>query len=154
MHLHPLNEEIEYAYYLRAIAKYMLVPDVYHDQAKTREAKQAIEEVKNRFPEGKHNEDLERKLVLVNDHLAGEEMMIGRYYLKLKNATAAINRFRIVATDYQTTNHIEEALGRLVEAYMLLGLKTEAVKYASVLGQNYPAGYWYKSSLNLLKENK
>jgi outer membrane protein assembly factor BamD len=152
--LHPLHEEIDYAYYLRAISYYMLIPNVYHDQNKTRDAKQALEEVIFRFPNSKYAEDTRAKLALAIDHLAGHEMQVGRYYIKHMNPIAAINRFKVVIDEYKTTAHVPEALHRMVESYLILGLKDEAKKYASVLGHNYPASDWYKYSLEMLEPKK
>jgi outer membrane protein assembly factor BamD len=152
IHLHPLHEEIDYAYYLRAISYYMLIPNVHHDQNKTKDAKQALEEVIFRFPNSKYAADAKAKLALALDRLASFEMQIGRYYLRDKNAVAAINRFKTVIEEYPSTAHVQEALHRMVEAYLTLGLIDEAQKYASVLGQNYPASDWYKHSLQILKK--
>ncbi len=154
IHLHPLHEEIDYAYYLKSLSYYMLIPNVYHDQNKTKAAKQALEEVVIRFPNSKYSADAQEKLKLANDHLAGYEMQVGRYYLRDKNPIGAINRFKNVIDEYSTTAHVQEALYRMVESYMMLGLPYEATKYASVLGHNYPASTWYKHSLELVKQKK
>ncbi|MDF2965379.1 MAG: lipoprotein [Rickettsiaceae bacterium] len=152
IHLHPLHPEIDYAYYLRAMSYYMLIPNVDHDQNKTKEAKLALEEVAYRFPNSKYAADAKAKLALAIDHLAGHEMQVGRYYLREKNPIAAINRFKTVIEEYSATAHVQEALHRMVESYLILGLSEEAAKYASVLGHNYPESDWYRHSLAILKK--
>lgn len=150
--LHPLHEEISYAYHLKALASYMLIPNIYHDQNKTKTAVSALEDVILRFPHTNYADDARAKLNLAVDHLAAYEMQIGRYYLKNKNPIAAINRFKVIVNQYQTTLHIAEALCHLVESFLILGLEDEALKYAAVLGTNYPDSAWYKHSLSLLKK--
>jgi outer membrane protein assembly factor BamD len=150
--LHPAYKDIDYAYYLRAMSYYYQISDHKHDQEKTLMAKNAINEMIAKFPESNYARDLKYKLDLVNDHLAGHEIEIGRFYQKRNDLIAAINRFNIVVKQYQSTNHIEEALARLVESYLVLGLIGEAEKNAAILGANYPSGYWYKYSYNLIKK--
>lgn len=152
--LHPMNVDIAYAYYLKALAYYMQVSGVQLDQSRTSFAKESFEEVIKRFPNTKYATDASLKIDLVNDHLAGKEMDVGRYYLTKKNPIAAIKRFQSVVDNYQTTSHIEEGLYRLVEGYLMLGLVEEGKKYASVLGANYPEGKWYKYAYNLLEAKK
>mgnify|MGYP003402385736 CR=1 FL=1 len=149
--LHPRHEDIAYAYYLRALDNYVQVSSVKLDQSRTRYAKEGFEELITRFPGSKYALDGALKIDLVNDHLAGKEMLVGRYYLKKKNPVAAIKRFQTVIDQYDTTSHAEEALYRLVETNLMLGLKDEAVKYEAVLGHNYPNGIWYKQAQGMMK---
>ncbi|ADE29693.1 outer membrane protein assembly factor BamD [Rickettsia prowazekii] len=151
INLHPANIDIAYAYYLKALSYYMLISDVNHDQSRTFLSKDSFEDVITKFPNTKYAIDSSLKIDLVNDHLAGKEMMIGRFYLKKKNPMAAINRFEEVIDNYQTTYHSVEALYRLVESYMMLGLHDEAKKYTSVLGYNYPNSKWYSYAYRLVK---
>ena len=149
--LHPRHEDIAYAYYLKALSNYIQISDVRLDQSKTKYANEGLEEVIMRFPESKYAIDAALKLDLVNDHLAGKEMFIGRYYLSKRNPVAAIKRFQIVVESYDTTSHAPEALYRLIESNLMLGLVDEAKKYATVLSHNYPDNQWRKYSDNLLK---
>jgi len=149
--LHPGNEDIDYAYYLKALAYYEQISDVARDQAMTEMALQALNTLITRFPDSQYARDAKLKRDLVLDHLAGKEMEIGRYYLNRNQINAAINRFRNVVTDYQTTTHVPEALHRLVECYLTLGLENEATHVAAVLGYNYPGSEWYEDSYKLLK---
>jgi outer membrane protein assembly factor BamD len=149
--LHPRHEYIAYAYYLKALANYAQVSSVKLDQSKTRYARSGLEEVIQRFPGSKYAIDASLKIDLVNDHLAGKEMLVGRYYLQKRNPIAAIRRFQEVIEKYDTTSHIQEALYRLVESNMMLGLVEEAKKYAAVLRHNYPNNIWDKHSNYLLK---
>lgn len=149
--LHPANEDIAYAYYLKALSYYMLISNVSLDQSRTFLAKKSFEDVILKFPKTKYAIDASLKIDLVNDHLAGKEIAVGRYYLNEKNPIAAINRFQQVVDNYQTTSHTAEALYRLVESYIMLGLPDEAKKYASVLGYNYPNSRWYSYAYKLIK---
>jgi outer membrane protein assembly factor BamD len=149
--LHPRYEDIAYAYYLKALSTYVQISDVRLDQSKTKYAGEGLEEVIMRFPESKYAIDAALKIDLVNDHLAGKEMFVGRYYLNKRNPVAAIKRFQIVVESYDTTSHVPEALHRLVESNLMLGLVDEAKKYATVLSHNYPDNQWRKYSDNLLK---
>jgi outer membrane protein assembly factor BamD len=148
--LHPANEDIGYAYYLKALSYYMQISSVQLDQSRTLLAKMSFEEVISLFPNTKYALDAALKIDLVNDHLAGKEMSIGRYYLRKNNPIAATNRFKLVIDNYQTTSHTPEALYRLAESYLMLGLVEEAKKYAGVLKHNYPDSEWnrYSNSLN------
>lgn len=150
--LHPTHESAPYAMYLKALSYYDQITDVGRDQKMTADAKQALQDVVSRYPDSEYARDAKLKLDLTQDHLAGKEMQIGRYYLKRDETLAAINRFRAVVEQYQTTSHIPEALHRLVEAYLRLGVTAEAQKYAAVLGHNYPDTEWYQYSYALLKE--
>ena len=152
--LHPVHQDVGYAYYLRSLAYYMQISDAAHDQSKTELAKVALQEVIDQFPHTKYAIDASLKLDLVYDHLAGSEMNVGRFYLHQNNPIAGIGRFNTVLKEYQTTSHIQEAMYRMVESYMMLGLKDEAVKYAAVLGYNYPDNIWYKRSLHLIDHTK
>ncbi|MAR56819.1 MAG: outer membrane protein assembly factor BamD [Rickettsiales bacterium] len=149
--LNPNNERTPYAYYLKALCYYDQIVDVGRDQNTTMQAREALRELIARFPNSEYARDARIKLELVEDHLAGKEMQIGRYYLDHGEYLAALNRFRVVVNEYQTTSHIAEALHRLVETWLLLGVKAEAQKYASVLGYNYPGSEWYRYSYDLLK---
>ena len=148
--LHPGHKDIAYAYYLRAISYYEQISDVGRDQKMTRLALQALEDVVRRFPESRYSRDASLKLDLARDHLAGKHMEIGRFYLSQNEQLAAINRFRTVIKDYQTTTHVPEAMHRLVEAYLVLGVTDEAQATAAVLGHNYPGSAWYADSYMLL----
>jgi outer membrane protein assembly factor BamD len=148
--LHPANKDIAYAHYLRSISYYEQISDVGRDQTKTRLALESLEEVVRRFPESRYSRDATLKLDLARDHLAGKHMDIGRFYLGKGEYLAAINRFRMVIQDYQTTTHVPEALHRLVESYLVLGVTDEAQATAAVLGHNYPGSPWYADSYVLL----
>jgi outer membrane protein assembly factor BamD len=149
--LHPRHDDIAYAYYLKAMSNYAQISSVLLDQSRTRAAKEDFEEVINRFSGTKYAIDAALKIDLVNDHLAGKEMLVGRYYLKKKNPISAVKRFQTVIDEYDTTSHVEEALYRLVEANIMLGLESEAEKYNAVLEYNYPNGIWIQKARNLLK---
>ncbi len=148
--LHPMHSDISYAYYLRALSYYMQISEVALDQSKTHLAKTSCEEVIKRFPNTKYALDARLKIDLVNEHLAGKEVEIGRYYLYKKNPMAAILRFQEAINNYQTTSHTPEALYRIVEGFIMLGLGEEAKKYAAVLGYNYPTSNWYKYAYHLI----
>jgi len=152
--LHPGHPDVAYAYYMRAICYYEQIVDVGRDQQQTRMAMEALSEVVRRFPDTKYGRDAKFKKDLTMDHLAGKEMEIGRFYLKRKFYQAAINRFSNVVENYQTTTHAPEALHRLVEAYLALGLPDEAQKMGAVLGHNYPGSEWYQASYSLLTKGK
>jgi len=148
--LHPGNRDVVYAYYLVAISYYEQISDIGRDQKITAEALRALTEVVRRFPTSDYARDARLKIDLTNDHLAGKEMEIGRYYLKQHEYLAAINRFRIVVESFQTTTHVPEALHRLTESYVALGIIDEAQSAAAVLGHNYPGSDWYQDSYSLL----
>ncbi len=150
--LHPGNERIDYAYYLKALSYYEQISDVRRDQEATRKALDALNTLIRRFPGSQYARDAQLKRDLTLDHLAGQEMEIGRFYIKQGHINAAINRFLNVVKDYQTTTHVPEALHRLVEAYLTLGLKDEATKVAVVLGHNYPGSRWYQDTYKLLDD--
>lgn len=146
--LHPTHRDVAYAYYLRALCYYEQIADISRDQRGTQLAMNALQEVVNRFPDSAYARDARLKIDLCNDHLAGKEMEIGRWYQGQHLYEAAIGRFQRVVDDYQTTNHVPEALHRLTEVYLILGLKEQARKTASVLGYNYPGSSWYEDSYN------
>ena len=148
--LYPNNESTPYAYYLIALCYYEQISDVGRDQKVTEQAMQALREIIRRFPSSEYARDARVKLDLTQDHLAGKEMEIGRYYLRHDDTVAAINRFRFVVENYQTTSHVPEALHRLVECYMKLGVKDEAKRYAAVLGTNFPGNMWYRDAYKLM----
>lgn len=148
--LHPGSESIDYAYYLKALAYYEQISDVQRDQGLTQQALDAFNTLIQRFPDSKYAREAKLKMDLTRDHLAGKEMEIGRYYLNRGEVNAAINRFRTVVKDYQTTTHVPEALHRLVECYMSLGLYTEATRVAAVLGHNYPGSKWYEDTYKII----
>lgn len=148
--LHPGDDNIAYASYLRALCYYEQITDVRRDQRMTELALENLRRVAERFPETKYARDALLKIDLTQDHLAGKEMEIGRYYLVRKQYQAAINRFQHVVDDFQTTTHVPEALHRLTEAYLALGILPEAQKTASILGYNFPESRWYKDSYKLM----
>jgi outer membrane protein assembly factor BamD len=149
--LHPGSQEIAYAFYLKAISYYEQIVDVGRDQGDTRDALVALQDVVQRFPDTEYARDATLKIDLTNDHLAGKEMSVGRYYLTRGDYIGAINRFREVVVEYQKTTQIAEALERLTEAYYALGLDGEAQTAAAVLGNNYPGSAWYQNAYNILK---
>lgn len=148
--LHPGNKDTGYAYYLKAMCFYERITDVGRDQENTNNAVQALTDVVRRYPNTEYARDARLKLDLTQDHLAGKEMYVGRYYLKANKHIAAINRFKYVIENYQTTTHAQEALYRLVEAYLQLGVVEEAAAAAAVLGYNYPGSEWYDDAYRLL----
>lgn len=149
--LHPGGDGAPYAYYLIAICHFDQIIDVGRDQARSDLALLALNEVTARFPESDYARDAELKTDMVRDQLAGKEMEIGRYYLERGEHLAAINRFKKVVTDYQTTTHAPEALHRLVEAYISIGLIGQAQQVAAVLGANYPGSNWYSDTYALMQ---
>lgn len=151
--LHPAHRDIAYAYYLRALCYYEQIADIQRDQKGTEQAMNALREVVNRFPDSSYARDAQLKIDLCFDHLAGKEMEIGRFYQKQHLYTAAIGRFQRVVDDFQTTNHVPEALARLVEVYLALGLKDEARRTAAVLGYNYPGNPWYRDTFSQLADD-
>jgi len=149
--LYPKSQEAAYALYLEASSYYRQIPDISRDQERAAKALVAFQQVIKDYPNSEYVDDSKYKIQVTMDQLAGKEMSIGRFYLNRRNYTAAINRFRNVLTAYQTTRHSEEALYRLVEAYLGLGVTDEAQTAAAVLGHNFPDGQWYKDAYNLLK---
>ena len=148
--LYPGNPAAAYAHYLKAICYFEQIVDVGRDQAATGQALDNLREVSQRYPRTEYAADARLKIDMVNDQLAGKEMTIGRYYLRQGDTLAAIGRFKAVVDRYQTTSHTPEALYRLVEAYLTLGLLDEAKKNGAVLGFNYPGDGWYSDAYKLL----
>ena len=149
--LHPGSEDAAYAQYIIGESYYRQLPTVERDQKATERALSALNDVIQKYPESEYADQARRKVQIAYDQLAGKEMEVGRYYMKQARFLAAVNRFRTVIEQYQTTRHIEEALHRLTECYMALGVISEAQTSAAVLGHNYPNSPWYKDSYNLLK---
>ena len=149
--LHPSSPDAAYAQYLIGSSYYDQIPDVSRDQARAERAIAALEEVSRKFPTTEYAVASKRKVGMARDQLAGKEMMVGRYYMNKKDFTAGINRFKIVVTQYQTTRHVEEALMRLTEAYMALGIVSEAQTAAAVLGHNFPDSRWYADAYRLVR---
>jgi outer membrane protein assembly factor BamD len=148
--IHPGNAEAPYAPYLIAMSYYQQIEDVTRDQGITQQASDAFGELIRRYPQSRYAADARLKLDLIRDHLAGKEMEVGRFYQRSGNWLAASLRFREVVEKYQTTSHAPEALERMVECYLALGVPDEARKAAAVLGRNYPNTYWYRQSLRLM----
>jgi len=149
--LHPGSPDAAYAQFLIGSSYFDQIPDVTRDQSRTEKAIAALEEVSRKFPESEYSTNAKRKIDIARDQLAGKEMTVGRYYMDKKDFTGAINRFKIVVTQYQTTRHVEEALLRLIEAYMALGVASEAQTAAAVLGHNFPDSRWYADAYRLVK---
>ena len=148
--LHPTNKDVAYAYYLKGLSYYEQISDVAHDQKMTELALTTLDELIKRFPNSKYARDAKLKIDLTHDHLAGKEMEIGRFYQNQGNYLAAINRFRTVVDDFQTTTHVPEALHRLTETYLTIGVPEEARKTAAVLGYNFPGSEWYMDSYKIM----
>ncbi|MGJ3232918.1 MAG: outer membrane protein assembly factor BamD [Oceanicaulis sp.] len=148
--LHPGSASAPYAYYLIAISHYERIYDVGRDQSTTRTALDSLQQVVRRYPDSPYAADARLKIDMTRDHLAGKEMSVGRWYLRNGYYLAAINRFQNVVRDYETTSHTPEALHRLVESYVSLGVDEEARQVASVLGYNFPGSDWYEDSYDLL----
>ncbi|NNC73354.1 MAG: outer membrane protein assembly factor BamD [Sphingomonadaceae bacterium] len=151
--IHPGNRDAPYAYYLIALSYYEQISPVTRDQAVTLQARQALGEVVRRYPESAYAADARLKLDLVNDHLAGKEMEIGRFYQRRRQWLASTIRFRNVVDDYETTTHAPEALMRLTESYLALGIVEEARRAAAVLGANYPNTQWYRRAYELMQRH-
>ena len=148
--LYPGNASAVYAYYLKAICYFEQITDVGRDQATTEQALSGLRDVVRRYPASQYAIDARLKIDMVNDQLAGKEMSIGRWYLRQSQTLSAIGRFKTVIDRYQTTSHAPEALYRLVEAYLTIGLMDEAKKNAAVLGYNYPGDPWYSDAYALM----
>jgi outer membrane protein assembly factor BamD len=149
--LYPGSPDAAYAQFIIGSAYFEQIPDVTRDQARTEKAIEALEEVVRKYPNTEYAVSAKRKIDIARDQLAGREMTVGRYYMQRKDFTGAINRFKIVVTQYQTTRHVEEALMRLTEAYMALGIVPEAQTAAAVLGHNFPDSSWYQDAYKLVK---
>ena len=150
--LHPSSKDVAYAFYLKGLCYYEQISDVGRDQLMTQLALKTLKDLVTRFPESEYSRDANLKIDLTYDHLAGKEMKIGRYYQSRAQWLAAINRFDAVVDKYQTTTHVPEALHRLVESYLALGLRAEAKKTAAVLGHNFPSSRWYLESYAILED--
>ncbi|HEY4863434.1 MAG TPA: outer membrane protein assembly factor BamD [Xanthobacteraceae bacterium] len=149
--LHPGSSDAAYAQYLMASAYFDQIPDVSRDQARTERAMQVLAEVARKYPDTEYAESAKKKIEVARDQLAGKEMTIGRFYLDRRDFIGAINRFKAVVTQYQTTRHVEEALMRLTECYMALGIVNEAQTAAAVLGHNFPSSPWYQDAYKLVQ---
>ncbi|MGB6176495.1 MAG: outer membrane protein assembly factor BamD [Methylocella sp.] len=149
--LFPTSPDVDYAYYLEGMSYYNQIPDINRDQDRAAKAVEIFTLITEKFPKSEYVEDARYKLQVARDQLAGKEMLVGRYYLNRHDYPAAINRFREVLFKYQTTRHAEEALERLTEAYLALGIPNEAQTAAAVLGHNFPGSVWYKDAYALLQ---
>jgi outer membrane protein assembly factor BamD len=149
--LHPGSADTPYAQYLIGSSYFDQIPDVTRDQARTEKAMNALDEIARKYPDTEYANAAKKKLEVARDQLAGKEMEVGRYYMDKRDYTGAINRFKVVVTQYQRTRHVEEALMRLTEAYMALGIVPEAQTAAAVLGHNFPDSRWYKDAYNLVR---
>lgn len=152
--LHPGNKDVAYAYYLKGLCYYEQISDVARDQRMTENALQTFNDLVRRFPDTDYARDARLKIDLAYDHLAGKDMAVGRYYLRAGHELAAIGRFRLVVEKYGTTTHVPEALHRLTEAYLALGVVEEARYTAAVLRHNYPGSEWYEDSWALLDDQQ
>ncbi len=152
--VHPGNRDAPYAYYLVGISYYEQISDVTRDQKITQQALDSLGELIRRYPNSKYAADARLKLDLVRDHLGGKEMEVGRFYEARGQWLAAALRFRNVVDNYQMTTHVPEALMRLTESYLAMGVPEEANKAAAVLGANYPGTDWYKHAYELMQENQ
>ena len=151
--VYPLNKNLDYAYYLLGVSHYEQIVDEKKDLQSIIKAKKYFEIVIQNYPNTNYSLDAEYKIELLNDTLAAKEMYIGRYYFDKKKWIPAINRFRTIIDDYETTMYAEEALHRLVEVHYLLGLKDEAKKYANLLGYNYQSSIWYEKTYSIFDRN-
>ena len=149
--LHPGSPDAAYAQYLIGSSYYDQILDVTRDQARADKAISALEEVARKYPDSEYATAAKKKIDMARDQLAGKEMEIGRFYMDKRDFIGAINRFKVVVTQYQTTRHVEEALERLTEAYLSLGILDEAQTAAAVLGHNFPDSPWYKDAYQLVK---
>ncbi|MBN9445349.1 MAG: outer membrane protein assembly factor BamD, partial [Bosea sp.] len=147
----PASPDAAYAQYILAMSYFNQIPDATRDQERTEQALRAMQELLDRYPKSEYVVDVREKMLVARDQLAGKEMNVGRFYLEKRNYAGAVNRFRDVITKYQTTRHVEEALMRLTEAYMALGITNEAQTAAAVLGHNFPDSPWYKDAYSLLE---
>ena len=148
--LHPGSPDAAYAQFLIGSSYFDQIPDITRDQARTEKAIAALDEVVRKYPNTEYAVARQKKIEVARDQLAGKEMLVGRYYMERRDYTGAINRFKVVVTRYQTTRHVEEALMRLTEAYMALGIVGEAQTAAAVLGHNFPDSRWYKDAYALV----
>ncbi|NRA87875.1 MAG: outer membrane protein assembly factor BamD, partial [Rhizobiales bacterium] len=151
--LYPRAHDVKKAYYLRSEAYYIRIADIKRDQEITVKAQKALKSLIRKFPSSKEGKLARKKLLITYDLLAAKELEVGRYYLGKRNFPAAINRFKEVVDKYETTKQIEEALARLVESYLALGLRDEAKANAALLGRNYRSGEWYGYAYTLLNKS-
>jgi outer membrane protein assembly factor BamD len=151
--VHPGNKDAPYAYYLISLDYYEQISDVTRDQKITQQALDSLGELIRRYPDTTYAADARLKVDLVRDHLAGKEMEVGRFYQRRAQWLASTIRFRKVVDEYQTTTHVPEALERLTESYLALGIREEAKKAAAVLGSNYPGSVWYQRAYKLMQDN-
>jgi outer membrane protein assembly factor BamD len=151
LQLHPGTKEAPLAHHIIAMSYFDDLRTANRDQTAAKKALEQFKILKSQYPDSEYTRDADNKIRICNDNLAAQEMEVGRYYLDQHNYVAAINRFKTVVKDYQTTAHVEEALARLVEAYMALGVVSEAQNAAAILGHNYPDSRWYKDSYALLQ---
>ena len=151
--LHPGSPDAAYAYYLVAASNFEQISDVSRDQSRTEKAIASLEEVIRKFPDTEYAAQARQKIEVARDNLAAKEIAIARYYQGKKNFIGAINRFKVVVTQYQTTRHVEEALMRLTECYLALGIVHEAQAAAAVLGHNFPDSTWYRDAYALMRSN-
>jgi outer membrane protein assembly factor BamD len=149
--LYPNEDDTDYAYYLEAMSNYNSIPDVSRDQERAQKALDLFTQIVQKYPKSEYVDDAKYKIQVTKDQLAGKEMSVGRFYLDQRDYPAAINRFHTVLAKYQTTRETEEALYRLTEAYLAMGIVNEAETAAAVLGHNFPDSSWYKSAYALLK---
>jgi outer membrane protein assembly factor BamD len=149
--LYPADKDAAYAQYLVGMSYFNQIPDVTRDQERSARALLAMDELIRRYPQSEYVADARQRLAVARDQLAGKEMDIGRYYLEQRNFPGAVNRFREVLTKYQTTRHTEEALLRITEAYLSMGIVDEARTAGAVLGHNFPDSQWYKDAYRLLQ---
>lgn len=149
--LYPGTEDAAYAQYILAMSYYNEIPDISRDQQRTQRALAALQEIVDKYPKSEYAEPARQRIVVARDQLAGKEMDVGRYYLNQRNYIGAVNRFRTVVSDYQTTRHVEEALARVAEAYLSLGVTNEAQTAAAVLGHNFPESRWYQDTYKLVQ---
>jgi outer membrane protein assembly factor BamD len=149
--LHPGSPDAAYAQFLIGSSYFDQIPEISRDQAGAQKAMETLDEVVRKYPNSEYAVSAKRKIEIARDQLAGKEMDVGRYNLEQRNFIGAINRFKIVVTRYQTTRHVEEALMRLTEAYMALGIVDEAQTSAAVLGHNFPDSRWYKDAFALMQ---
>jgi outer membrane protein assembly factor BamD len=151
--IHPGNRDAPYAHYLIALNYYEQIEDVTRDQSITRQAMDSLNELVRRYPTTRYASDARLKVDLVRDHLAGKEMEVGRFYQRRGQWLASVQRFRMVIDEYQTTSHAPEALMRLTESYLALGVPEQARQSAAVLGANYPNTKWYERAYNLVQRH-
>ena len=149
--LYPADKDAAYAQYIIGLSYYRQIRDVTQDQKEARRTIEAMDAVVQRWPESEYVEDAKAKIRFARAPLAGKEMQVGRYYLERREYAASLKRFRVVVETYSSTRHVEEALARLTEIYMAMGIATEAQTAAAVLGYNYPDSPWYRDSVKLLQ---